>query len=82
MKYAIHITPAGPFYKIRVGNRTHHFELPPYCGLGVVNRDGDPLKTEPPKALYAAVDRWQAAGKVVDDAGYCVWAPAQLESSP
>ena len=60
----IHISYAGPEYRIRCGKWTR-FEDHPYCGPIFLDRKGDPLSQQPSPidAVWSHVNAWYAQGK-------------------
>lgn len=58
-------------HKISVGGKIYEFEMHPYCGPNILNRNGEPLKHQPLDFLEAA-SLWAQQGQMVDG-GLCRW---------
>lgn len=60
----IHISHAGPVYRIRCGNWTR-FEDHHYCGPIFVDRHGEPLTNQPKStdAVWSHVNAWYQQGR-------------------
>ena len=66
------ISKGGPDRKIQVDGVLYEFEMHRYCGPNILKRNGEPLKKQPFKFLYAA-SLWAQQGAVIDADGMCVW---------
>lgn len=66
------VLTSGPTYKISAGGKEYQFELPKFCGLCEVNRDGSDRQSPWPKVVWNAVVAWQRQGKRMDG-NRCVW---------
>lgn len=61
----IHISFAGPCYRISAGGKWKAFEDHRYCGPIFIGKNGDPLEVQPKEtdAVWGHVNAWYAQGK-------------------
>lgn len=65
------ILAGGPLLNISVGGRIIEFEMHPYSGPHILDRNGNPLKHQPADFLKAA-SLWAQQGQRMED-GLCRW---------
>ena len=65
------ISLGGPEYDIQVNGKRYHFEMHPYCGPHVLNRNGEPAAHQPQEFLHAA-SLWAQQDQRVEN-GLCRW---------
>jgi len=74
----LHVCFAGPFYKIRINGKMHHFEDTRASGPMPLRANGEPTNKEPSDAFWHAVTCWAQQGrKAVND--WAVWANIEGE---
>lgn len=75
----VRLASPGRDFTIEVEGRRHEFEMHPYFGPAVLDKNGDPAKRQPgPRhPFWTAVTLWSQQGKHVGADGLCVWAPEQ-----
>lgn len=64
----------GPTYEIEADGRRYFFEMHPYCGPTVLNRNTHvPIVTQPGERsdFWSAVDAWDKGGRKVEN-GLCL----------
>ncbi len=75
----IHVSYGGPDRILYLNGKKWRFEDHPYCGPIVVDKNGDPLKVQPPEGspFWECVSYWYQQGKRIKengrDAPWCVW---------
>ncbi len=65
----------GPDREISVGGKRYRFEMHPYFGPGLVNKNGDvAANQQAPRAFWEAVSLWAQQGQPIDPTtGLCIW---------
>ena len=69
-----HITLAPPTLTIKHGGESWQFETPPYCGLVVIGKSGNPI-ADPPKQsqFWRVVELWRDQGRRMGKDNICIY---------
>lgn len=72
----------GPIRKISVGGKLYEFEMHPYCGPTLLNKQGDPIDlAKHPAAFLHATSLWAQQGQRVEN-GLCQDAGIAITCNP
>ena len=85
MSELIHISYGGHDRVIYIKGKKFLFEDHPHCGPIVLDKNGDPLKNQPPESspFWEAVSYWYQQGKktkeVESSAPWCIWEKPSMQ---
>lgn len=62
---ALHISMAGPEYRLRDGEKVWRFEDHRYCGPIILRTDGEPMSNQPGEKspVWPLINAWYQSGK-------------------